>query len=284
MDSLIGNRYGKLTVIADNGTEKQKNGEPIHTWRCKCDCGNETVVPTAKLLNGHTKSCGCQKGVHGKNLVGQKFGRLTVTEWLPPNERHCKQFAWKCVCECGKEVITSTWKLTNGDIKSCGCLKAERMGNLNKKYKYSNKRLYSVYKALLDRINNPESREYHNYGGRGITVFEGWLGDNGYDNFAEWAFANGYDKDAKRGECTLDRIDTNGNYTPSNCRWVSNDIQQNNRRDCIPITFLGETKTMMEWSRLLNVPYSFMNWRMSLSDNKRTMVECLREYANSKGE
>ncbi len=278
MDDLLNKRYGKLVVIADNGVKILKNGNPTRMWLCQCDCGKETVVQTSKLINGHTKSCGCMKGVHGDDLLGKKFNRLTVVEWIPPKERTNKRNAWKCICDCGNVVFTNTDKLKSGWVKSCGCLKAERIGNLNKKYKYSNKRLYSVYKAILDRIYNPESREYENYGGRGIKICDEWKED--FDKFAEWALSHGYDKDAERGKCTIDRIDTDGDYTPDNCRWVSNDVQQNNRRDCILIPFQGETKTMMEWSKTLNIPYSFLNWRMSISENKRTMEECIKEYEN----
>ena len=87
-------------------------------------------------------------------------------------------------------------------------------------------RLYGVWRCLIQRCTNPKFREFPYYGGRGITVCDEWLS---YDNFYEWAYSTGYDDTAPRGVCTLDRIDVNGNYTPSNCRWVSMKIQNRNK-------------------------------------------------------
>ena len=286
MDDLVGQRFGKLVVVADNGTKTLKNGEPVRTWLCKCDCGNETVVITSKLKGGQTTSCGCNRGRNGEDLIGCKFGRLTVVEYIPPKERKTRSFAWVCKCDCGndKRVITSSTKLKNGDTKSCGCLKAERMGNLNKKYKYHDRRLYEVYMAVVARTENPNNYEYKNYGARGIKLCDEWRGELGFDAFAEWAYSTGYDSKAPRGECTLDRIDVDGNYSPDNCRWITNKEQQSNRRDNVWITYNGETHTMKQWSEILDIPYKFLLWRISSKNNycKRTLQECISEYEEYK--
>ena len=210
------------------------------------------------------------------DITGQRFARLTVIKYLQPEERRSKNFSWLCKCDCGKEVHSNYTKLKNGDIKSCGCLKTERIRMVKRKYKYVNKRLYAIYKQMLDRIDNPSSREYHNYGGRGIKVCDEW---RDFDNFAEWALSSGYDPNAKRGECTLDRRNVDGNYEPNNCEWVDNQTQQNNRRDCIYITYNGKTQTMAQWSRELNIPHKYLNWRMVRCKTiKRTLEDCIREY------
>ena len=120
-------------------------------------------------------------------------------------------------------------------------------------------RLYNVWKNMKVRCNNPNYKEYKYYGQRGISVCEDW---NEFNNFYEWAINNGYDENAKRGECTLDRIDTNKNYEPSNCRWVSMKIQANNRRKWGTVTkkhkkitwsYNGECHTVAEWSELTGI-------------------------------
>ena len=82
---------------------------------------------------------------------------------------------------------------------------------------------------MMARCNNPNVKAYKNYGGRGISVCEEWSGENGYENFYLWAMSHGYDENAERGDCTIDRINNNGNYEPSNCRWVDMKVQNNNK-------------------------------------------------------
>lgn len=285
MNDLIGQRFGRLVVVADNGTEKRKTGDLIRTWLCKCDCSNETVVTTDKLKSGHTTSCGCMKGGKPKDdLSGQRFNHLTVVRWLYPEERRNINYIWLCKCDCGKEIQTMRSKLVTGHTKSCGCMKAKRIGNLNKKYKYHDRRLYEVYMGIKERIEKPGCSEYKNYGARGIKLCDEWSGELGFDAFAEWAYANGYDTNAKRGECTIDRKDVDGDYCPENCRWITNKEQQNNRHDTVWITYNGETHNMKQWSEILNIPYKFMTWRLSAktNNNKRTLAECISEYEEYK--
>lgn len=156
------------------------------------------------------------------DLLGQRFGRLTVIEESPV--RINQQVCWICKCECGnitKPILAGNLK--KGHTKSCECLRTKH--NMHKT------RLYEVWHAMKDRCYNSHKKAYKNYGGRGITVCEEWRND--FKAFHSWAIANGYDPNAKQGECTLDRIDVNGNYEPTNCQWVSMKVQQNNRRNNI---------------------------------------------------
>lgn len=92
------------------------------------------------------------------------------------------------------------------------------------------KRIYLVWYGMKHRCFNPNDKDYADYGGRGITVCDEWLD---FSTFCEWAYSTGYDDTAPRGQCTLDRIDVNGNYEPSNCRWVNMTIQRRNTRNTV---------------------------------------------------
>lgn len=118
------------------------------------------------------------------------------------------------------------------------------------KYGYKN-RLYKVYKSMIHRCYYPKEKSYKNYGGKGVRVCDEWLND--FYSFESWAMANGYDINASFGKCTLDRIDVNGNYEPSNCRWVSIKKQLNNTTFNIKLTANGETFTIAEWAEKLGV-------------------------------
>lgn len=260
---LTGQRFGRLTVLEKGKPHITSGGKYIATWVCKCDCGNITTVQGQKLRKGHTTSCGClikeNKGARFEDLTGKKFNRLTVIKFIPQNERKARQYSWLCRCDCGNLVKANASKLKMGLQKSCGCLKEEMkydIGEVNKNYKHPNKRLYGVYKAMLNRCYDTNGREYHNYGGRGITVCEEWLGEFGYDVFAKWALSTGYDINAKHGDCTLDRVDVNKGYSPDNCAWITNKQQQNNRRNNHLLTYNGETHNMKEWSEILDISYS----------------------------
>lgn len=266
---LQGKRFGRLVVKGKGNGRFTKGGQYKATWICDCDCGTRGVeVDGAKLRNGHTKSCGCLvaehiKDVNWEDLTNKRFGRLTVIRYLDKDERTTTGYNWWCRCDCGNEIKANATKLKEGLQQSCGCLKEEmkpRLGEITRKYTHSNKRLYSVYNGMMSRCYSEKHREYHNYGGRGIRVCEEWLGEYGYDVFAEWALKTGYDKDAKYGECTLDRMDVDGMYSPDNCRWITNAEQQNNKRGCIKLEYDGEIHTVSEWARILHTTRAAVNY------------------------
>lgn len=121
-------------------------------------------------------------------------------------------------------------------------------------------RLHNVWIMMKQRCNNPKTFEYHRYGGRGIKVCEEWLS---FAVFRDWAMANGYDPNAPRGKCTLDRIDNDGNYEPSNCRWVDMKEQMKNRpKRGLYYEYNGESHTLYDWSKITGLSHASLRSRM----------------------
>lgn len=161
------------------------------------------------------------------DLKGKKFGRLTALEKVGEYKGNA---LWKCICECGNTKVIRSDQLRKNIVRSCGCLKKEQDKiNLNQtKHNKEGTRLYFIWINMKTRCYNKNNKTYKYYGKRGITICEEWKND--FQAFYDWAMENGYNEKAKRGECTIDRINNDGNYEPSNCRWVSMKIQQKNKR------------------------------------------------------
>ena len=178
-----------------------------------------------------------------KNILGIKFGRLTVVEFIGEDKQ--KQAVWRCVCDCGNECETISSRLITGQTKSCGCISKEILHNRNYKDGRTKEKLYKRWKAMKDRCNTNGKQKHKNYGERGISVCEEW---HDYTKFRKWAIENGYMEGL-----TIDRIDVNGDYCPENCRWVNNEVQCNNKRNSIYIELNGETKTIGQWIKIFNI-------------------------------
>lgn len=265
LKDLTGQRFGKLTVI-----ERAPNIGKLTAWKCRCDCGSETIKKAVNLTSGKTKSCGCANIHTSKDEIGNRYGRLTVIK-LEKATKRGRQY-WLCKCDCGNEVVKDIGSMRRGKTKSCGCLRKEIIENGNMiKHGGSRSRLYYVWIDMKNRCNpSHDSAKY--YGARGIRVCDEWLHD--FQNFREWAYSNGYDENAPYGQCTLDRINVNGNYEPSNCRWVDMATQHRNTRRNRYIEIGGETKTIAEWSRTSGIAERTINTRLSLGWDSKSAVFC----------
>ncbi len=184
------------------------------------------------------------------NLSGQRFGRLTVLE-------EAKQIGtrtrWLCLCDCGNKTEVGTAELRQGNTRSCGCYQQEcRLQNITK-HNMSGTRLYKIWSCMKYRCLGKKHAERHLYQDRGITLCDEWLT---FEGFYEWA------KDKYFDGSSIDRIDTNGNYEPSNCRFVDNFVQAKNKRNIILYNYKGENLTLSEWARKYEINYFSLRQRV----------------------
>ena len=182
------------------------------------------------------------------DLTGKKFGKLEV---IGVHDTGSRKTYYVCQCDCGNVKVVRADSLISGATKSCGCIKKEQdKTNLtaNHRHKMSGTRIYETWQDMKRRCYNKQNARYDRYGGRGIKVCDEWLND--FQSFYDWAINNGYSDDL-----TIDRIDNDGNYEPSNCRWSTAKEQCNNRGSNINITIGNATKSLMCWCEIFNVDY-----------------------------
>ena len=154
-----------------------------------------------------------------KPVLIEDLGMVLATE----NSKRKRRFGlYKCGF-CGAKFTVSTYSINRGDTKSCGCYNKRRVSETHKTHGLKSTRLYRIWRAIKTRVLNPKNERYGDYGGRGIKVCDEWKND--FMPFYNWAMSNGYSD-----ELSIDRIDNDGNYEPSNCRWATPTIQNRNQR------------------------------------------------------
>lgn len=185
------------------------------------------------------------------DMTGQTYGRLTVLRMAASKDGRAM---WECVCTCGRHTITSGYALRSGMAKSCTCLQKDKARARLKTHGMSDTNLYHTWVNMRKRCESKSSQDYQHYGGRGISVCTEW-----HDPivFISWALSSGY----KNG-LTIDRIDNDGNYCPSNCRWVNRKMQARNTRRNNLLTYKGETHCVMEWACITGIPESTIRCRV----------------------
>lgn len=192
------------------------------------------------------------------DFLGKRFGRLTVISKADPIKEGSSgrlRPAVLCKCDCGNEKVVRIMCLKRGSCVSCGCLARDNASKRLLKHGMTHTRLFSIWDGMLDRCYHSYSIMYKNYGGRGISICDEWQKD--FMNFYHWAIDNGYEDGL-----TIDRINTDGNYEPSNCRWATYKDQARNRRNNHFLTFNGETKTATEWAEITGIKLSTLLGRI----------------------
>ena len=181
-----------------------------------------------------------------------KNGRIAIGKYIRNDDKGNRKY--ECVCDCGYayEIDLNNFRRSKG----IGCVKCKNIDLKRNKTKHneSGSRLHTIWMHMITRCTAISSADYPNYGGRGITIVDEWLD---YVNFRDWANKNGYDK-----FLTIDRVDVNGNYEPTNCRWATFKQQQNNRRNNTRYTINNQTKTISEWCDVYNIRYQVVKCRI----------------------
>lgn len=177
-----------------------------------------------------------------------RFSRLVVIE--RGQNTKLGQTTWRCLCDCGNEIVAQASNIKNEKTRSCGCIRKETLSEFNKSTKtthnLSRTSEYRIWGGIMTRCFNKNDPGHSHYGSRGITVCDRWM-----------VFENFINDMGKRPSAkhSIDRIDVNGNYSPENCRWATSKEQSLNKRDTILITHNGETKTIDKWAAQYGLNY-----------------------------
>jgi hypothetical protein len=169
------------------------------------------------------------------------------------------------LCRCGNEFIKEVSRINTGNTRSCGCIH---------KGKYTGHPLQPMYRGMVQRCYNKNNKRYKHYGGRGITVCDRWLEKiKGFENFLEDM------GERPEGKYSIDRINNNGNYEPSNCRWATASEQNRNYSKNRIIEYKGEKKIMIEWAEEKNIKYDTIHQRLNNGWSVEAAIETpLRKY------
>lgn len=196
--------------------------------------------------------------------IGATFGRLTVVDVAPRSRVSCK-------CSCGNQHVAIAGNLLSGRTRSCGCIRRENNNHIT--HGKTGSLTHTRWLVMRRRCSNPKTTGYENYGGRGIKVCERWAD---YSSFL-----------ADMGECppgmTIDRIDSDGNYEPENCRWATKLTQARNTRANHVLEFNGQTKCLEEWAEEYGMSSRSLMSRLRLGWSvEKALTTPIREHKQYK--
>lgn len=201
-----------------------------------------------------------------EDMTGKIYGDLTVIKFSHYDKK--RNSYWLCKCSCGKEKIVRRTHLISGGVSSCGCQKPIKCGNASRKHGVwaKNKRIYKIWECMNRSCYNEQNPNYPWYGGKGVTVCEEWKND--ILSFYTWAISSGY-----TDELTIDRINCNGNYEPTNCRWIPFKEQCLNTTRTTEVTIDGVTDTISHWLKFFDTPTKIFRHRLKDGYN---LLEAIR--------
>lgn len=251
INDYIGKKFGHLTVIG----QSPKTHKYSNRFDFRCDCGNTISEIPSRVLYGHRKSCGVCNHKNSSHEVEEKVGSMVGTRYgmleiisVAKHKGSNVTYA-RCKCDCGNIVDVLPFLLFRNERKSCGCAKTNNPMLKNSKSTSSGNfkdgrtkhPLYGIWKQMIDRCENPKTKHYDKYGGRGISVCKEW---HEFWKFVEWSDSVG----GRPEKYSIDRINNDGDYEPSNCRWADQATQTRNTSRNIILTYNGVSKTLIDWS------------------------------------
>ena len=193
------------------------------------------------------------------DLTGKRFGKLTVIS--RGDKTPHGTYRWICKCDCGNTISVPTNDLQSQHTRSCGCLRRNSKLNTDSRSKHP---LYGTWKQMLSRCENPNAHNFSRYGEKGVSVCEEW---HDFWSFVAWSDSVG----GRPNGFTLDRIDSSGNYEPSNCRWANIHTQAENKTSSIFLTHDERTETLATWAKLLGLSEQCMYNRYHRGWNEADM-------------
>jgi len=185
--------------------------------------------------------------------IGDRFSRLKVIAITKNKDNRTR---YKCECDCGNVVCVEARFLFNGDSMSCGCFARETFIKRNTKHGGSKTRVYKIWEGMKARCNNSNNPSFEYYGKRNISICDEW--EKEFMNFYSWAMSNGY-----RDDLTIERINNDGNYEPSNCKWATPKEQNNNTRHNRIVEYEGNKFNLTQLSEKYNIPFSVLKHRLN---------------------
>lgn len=183
-----------------------------------------------------------------RDLIGDRYGRLKVIAL--EERRPSGKSKWLCLCDCGKTKSAIGTSLRNGNLKSCGCLRWKKRTPEAE----ITRRIKNIWRGMIQRCTNSKSKNWHNYGGRGISVCPAWL--------AAFRFFLADMREGYREGLTIDRIDVNGDYTKDNCRWTDSLGQGERQRKNVNLEHEGQRQHLAKWARELGVSRQALHARL----------------------
>lgn len=213
-------------------------------------------------------------GYSNDDMIGKRFGRLTVIGFA--GRKRYKSYSrrlWECKCLCGKTIVVETKKLTSGNTRSCGCLAKEvhSQKRINESVRGKHEALRAMWKNMKSRCYNQNNQEYHRYGGRGITICDNWLKTS--KEFIEWGLNNGYELGL-----TIDRINTDGNYEPSNCQFITR--SENVLKEKKTMTIAGVTLRYSELSNMIGFKKNYLSNKIARVGFTKAVAKLFHHLVN----